>query len=77
MKWFSGEAWKMPEIATMLKRVSGWTEDRVVYLEGPKKKKFNILPLYVPSVPHSNENITFYLGFTFRGPVACNILVKE
>nr|XP_004558390.2 sterile alpha motif domain-containing protein 9-like [Maylandia zebra]XP_024657966.1 sterile alpha motif domain-containing protein 9-like [Maylandia zebra] len=77
MKWFSGEAWKMPEIATMLKRVSGWTEDRVVYLEGPKKKKFNILPLYVPSVPHSNENITFYLGFTFRGPVACNILVKK
>ncbi|XP_030591785.1 sterile alpha motif domain-containing protein 9-like [Archocentrus centrarchus] len=77
MKWFSGEAWKITEIATMLKRVSGWTEDRVVYLEGPKKKKFNILPLYVPSVPHSNENITFYLGFTFRGPVACNILVKK
>lgn len=77
MKWFSGEAWKMPEIGTMLKRVSGWTEDRVVYLDGPKKKRFNILPIYVPSVPHSNENITFYLGFTFRGPVACNILVKK
>ncbi|XP_069544938.1 sterile alpha motif domain-containing protein 9-like [Brachyistius frenatus] len=77
MKWFSGEAWKMPDIAKMLKRVSGWTEDKVVYLEGPRKKKFNILPLYVPSVPHSNENITFYLGFTFRGPVACNILVNK
>ncbi|XP_035763862.1 sterile alpha motif domain-containing protein 9-like [Neolamprologus brichardi] len=77
MKWFSGEAWKMPEIATMLKRVSGWTEDGVVYLEGPKKRKFHILPLYVPSVPHSNENITFYLGFTFKGLVACNILVKK
>ncbi|MEQ2198541.1 hypothetical protein XENOCAPTIV_014350, partial [Xenoophorus captivus] len=77
LKWFSGEAWKSPEIASMLKRVSGWTEDRVVYLEGPQKKKFNILPLFVPSVPHGNENITFYLGFTFRGPVACNILVKK
>ncbi|XP_051244850.1 sterile alpha motif domain-containing protein 9-like isoform X2 [Dicentrarchus labrax] len=77
MKWFRGEAWKKPEIAKMLKRVSGWTEDGVVYLEGPQKKKFNILPLHVPSVPHSNENITFYLGFTFRGPVACNIMVKE
>lgn len=77
MKWFRGEAWKKPEIATMLKRVSGWTEDGVVYLEGPQKKKFNILPLHVPSVPHSNENITFYLGFTFRGPVACNIIVKK
>ncbi|XP_047428083.1 LOW QUALITY PROTEIN: sterile alpha motif domain-containing protein 9-like [Mugil cephalus] len=77
MKWFSGEAWKMPEIAEMLKLVSGWTEDRVVYLEGPQKKKFSILPLYVPSVPHSNENVSFYLGFTFRGPVACNIVVKK
>lgn len=77
MKWFRGEAWKKPELAMMLKRVSGWTEDGVVYLEGPRKKKFNILPLHVPSVPHSNENITFYLGFTFRGPVACNIIVKN
>ncbi|XP_068435351.1 sterile alpha motif domain-containing protein 9-like [Clinocottus analis] len=77
MKWFRGEAWKKPEIATMLNRVSGWTEDGAVYLEGPPKKKFNILPLHVPSVPYSNENITFYLGFTFRGPVACNILVKQ
>lgn len=77
MKWFRGEAWKTPEIAKMLKCVSGWTEDGVVYLEGPQKKKFSILPLHVPSVPHGNENITFYLGFTFRGPVACNIVVKK
>ncbi|KAL4009574.1 hypothetical protein ACER0C_003426 [Sarotherodon galilaeus] len=77
MKCYTGEAWKMPETATMMKRVSGWTEDRVIYLEGPKKKKFNILPQYLPSVPHSNENITFYLGFTFKGPVAYNIIVKK
>uniref|UniRef100_UPI0037E7BFEC sterile alpha motif domain-containing protein 9-like n=1 Tax=Semicossyphus pulcher TaxID=241346 RepID=UPI0037E7BFEC len=77
LKWFRGEAWKKPEIAKMLKCVSGWTEDEVVYLEGPQKKKFSMLPLHVRSVPHSNENITFYLGFTFRGPVACNIVVKK
>uniref|UniRef100_A0A3Q3IEJ0 Uncharacterized protein n=1 Tax=Monopterus albus TaxID=43700 RepID=A0A3Q3IEJ0_MONAL len=77
MKWFRGEAWKKPEIAKMLKSVSGWTENGVVYLEGPQKKKFSILPLHVPSVPHSDENITFYLGFTFRGLVACNIIVKQ
>ncbi|KAF7666401.1 hypothetical protein LDENG_00107900 [Lucifuga dentata] len=77
MKWFTGEAWKMPAIAEMLKRVSGWTEDGVVHLEGPQKKKFIIPPLYVPSVPHSNENVTFYLGFTFKGPVACNITVNK
>lgn len=77
MKWFRGEAWKKPEIAKMLKCVSGWTEDGVVYLEGPQKKKFSMVPLHVPSVPHGNENITFYLGFTFRGPVAINIVVKK
>ena len=77
MKWFRGEAWKKPEIAEMLKCVSGWTEDGVVYLDGPQKKKFSIVPLHVPSMPHGNENITFYLGFTFRGPVACNIVVKK
>ncbi|XP_078140788.1 sterile alpha motif domain-containing protein 9-like [Centroberyx gerrardi] len=77
MKWYRGEAWKMPEIAKMLKRVSGWTEDGTVYLEGPQKKKFSIPALYAPSVPHGNENITFYLGFTFRGPVAYNITLKS
>lgn len=77
MKWFSGVAWKIPEIMKMLKHVSGWTEDGKVYLEGPSKKKFSVVPLYIPSVPRSNENITFYLGFTFRGPVAYNITVKK
>lgn len=77
MKWFRGEAWKNPEIARMLKCVSGWTEDGVVYLEGPQKRKFRLVPLHVRSVPYGNENITFYLGFTFRGPVAYNIVVKK
>lgn len=77
MKWFSGAAWKMPEITKMMKQVSGWTEDGKLYLEGPQKKKFSIQPIFIPSVPHSNENITFYLGFTFRGPVAYNIIVKK
>lgn len=76
MKWFRTEAWKKPEVTKMLKTVSGWTKDGVVYLECPEKKTFSILPLHVPSVPHGNENITFYLGFTLRGPVAYNIAVK-
>ncbi|XP_072224185.1 sterile alpha motif domain-containing protein 9-like [Leuresthes tenuis] len=77
MKWLSGEAWKAPELAQMLRSVSGWTEDGCVYIEGTKKKKFSIQPLYLPSVPRSNENVTFYLGFTYKGPVACNITVKR
>lgn len=77
MKWFRGETWKTPEIVKVLKCVSGWTEDGVVYLEGPRKRKFIIQPLHNPSVPHGNENITFYLGFTFRGPVAINIVTEN
>uniref|UniRef100_A0A4W5R7I7 Sterile alpha motif domain containing 9 like n=1 Tax=Hucho hucho TaxID=62062 RepID=A0A4W5R7I7_9TELE len=77
MKWFSGEVWKMPEMAKLLRTVSGWTEDGIVYLEGPKEKKFTIPHLKAASVPYGNENITFYLGFTFRGPVAYNITVKK
>lgn len=77
MKWYRGAAWKMPEIAQMLKRVSGWTEDGEVYIKGSQQKKLHIVPLYVPSLPHSNENITFYLGFTFRGIVAFDITVRK
>ncbi|XP_076843045.1 sterile alpha motif domain-containing protein 9-like [Brachyhypopomus gauderio] len=72
-KWIQGEVLKMPEIAEMLKRVSGWAEDGTVYLEGPKTKRFPIHALHVHSVPYGNENVTFNLGFTFRGPVAYNI----
>ncbi|XP_030645549.1 sterile alpha motif domain-containing protein 9-like [Chanos chanos] len=77
MKWFRGEVWKMPQIAKLLKPVAGWTEDGTVYLEGPQRKKFYIPALYSPSVPFGNENILFYLGFTYRGPVAYNITVKK
>ncbi|XP_028845478.1 sterile alpha motif domain-containing protein 9-like [Denticeps clupeoides] len=77
IKWFTGEVWKKPEIAERLKRVSGWTEDGTVYLEGPKKRKFSIPPLNPGSVPHGNENVTFYLGFTFSGPVALDITASQ
>lgn len=69
--------WKTPEIARTLQRVNGWTEDGYVYLEGPKTEKFSIHPLNESSVPAGNENVTFYLGFTFRGPVACDITKRK
>ncbi|XP_063077316.1 sterile alpha motif domain-containing protein 9-like isoform X2 [Engraulis encrasicolus] len=70
---FRGEVWKRPEIAELCKRVTGWTEDGTVYIEGPQKKKFVVYALNTGTVPYGNENVTFYLGFTFRGPVAYNI----
>ncbi|XP_016359551.1 sterile alpha motif domain-containing protein 9-like [Sinocyclocheilus anshuiensis] len=53
-----------------------WTEDEKVFLEGPKGMKFHIPALKTSSVPHNNENVTFYLGFTLKGPVAYNITVQ-
>ncbi|XP_059405132.1 sterile alpha motif domain-containing protein 9-like [Carassius carassius] len=76
LKWFSGEVWKMPEMSKLLKCVTGWTEDEKVFLEGPKGMKFHIPALKTSSVPHNNENVTFYLGFTLKGPVAYNITVQ-
>lgn len=76
LKWFSGEVWKMPEMSKLLKCVTGWTEDEKVFLEGPKEMKFHIPALKASSVPHNNENVTFYLGFTLKGPVAYNITVQ-
>ncbi|KAI7793216.1 putative sterile alpha motif domain-containing protein 9-like [Triplophysa rosa] len=76
-KWFSGEVWKMPEIAKLLRRVPGWTEDEKVFVEIPTEKTFQIPALNPSSVPHSNENVTFYLGFTLKGPVAYNITVRQ
>lgn len=76
LKWFSGEVWKMPKMSELLKCVTGWTEDEKVFLEGPKEMKFHIPALKTSTVPHNNENVTFYLGFTLKGPVAYNITVQ-
>ncbi|KAL2101093.1 hypothetical protein ACEWY4_002854 [Coilia grayii] len=76
LKWLRGEVWKMPEITKLCKRVTGWTEDGTVYLEGPQEKKFSIHAIKTGTVPYGNENVTFYLGFTFRGPVAYDITAK-
>ncbi|XP_063078224.1 sterile alpha motif domain-containing protein 9-like [Engraulis encrasicolus] len=77
IRWYHGEGWKMPEIAKHLKRVSGWTENGKVYLDGPQRSEFTVLAHNIASVPHSNENVTFYLGFTMRGPMAYNVTVTK
>ncbi|XP_048105632.1 sterile alpha motif domain-containing protein 9-like [Alosa alosa] len=77
IRWYHGEGWKMAETAKLLKLVSGRTENGSVYLEGPQKLEFMVTPLNAASVPYSNENVTFYLGFTMRGPVAFNVTIKN
>ncbi|KAM6111322.1 sterile alpha motif domain-containing protein 9-like isoform 1-T2 [Pterocles gutturalis] len=76
MKWLHGTVWNIAEIRAILKRVSGWTKDRNVFIRG-HVKEFPILPLHHDSVPPGNENVTFYLGFSFNGLVAFNIEVEN
>lgn len=76
MKWLHGTVWNIPEIRDNLKRVSGWSKDRDLFIRG-HGKELRILPLHRESVPAGNENVTFYLGFSFNGLVAFNIEVEN
>ncbi|KAJ8245065.1 hypothetical protein GJAV_G00275690 [Gymnothorax javanicus] len=76
MKWFSGDVFQMQEVKALLKRVQGWTKDGKAYIEGPQKKPIMIQTLKSDSIP-GNENVEFYLGFTFQGPVAYDIVVSK
>ncbi|XP_067403460.1 sterile alpha motif domain-containing protein 9-like [Emydura macquarii macquarii] len=76
MKWLHGDVWKIGEIHSVLKRVTGWTENGKVFARG-HVGRIHILPLHFDSVPPGNENVTFYLGFSFSGLVAYDIQVKK
>ncbi|KAJ7424415.1 sterile alpha motif domain-containing protein 9-like protein [Willisornis vidua] len=76
MKWLHGTVWNIQTIRENLKRVSGWTKDRNLFIRG-HVKDLRILPLHYESVPPGNENVTFYLGFSFNGLVAFNIEVAN
>ncbi|XP_028674708.1 sterile alpha motif domain-containing protein 9-like [Erpetoichthys calabaricus] len=74
LKWLRGEVWAAPEVTRLLKRVQGWTMDGNVFVQGIcKGSKIRVLPLYFASMPNTNENVSFYLGFSFDGPVAFDI----
>ncbi|XP_051490980.1 sterile alpha motif domain-containing protein 9-like [Apus apus] len=76
MKWLNGTVWNIANIRDILRRVSGWTKDRKLYMCG-HVKEFPILPLHLDSLPSGNENVTFYLGFSFNGLVAFDIKVEK
>ncbi|XP_067914624.1 sterile alpha motif domain-containing protein 9-like isoform X2 [Heterodontus francisci] len=78
LKWLTGDVWKNPKVTGKLKRVKGWTENGSIFVRGHwKQNKIKILPLHFPSMPHGNENVTFYLGFTYGGLFAYDIQVER
>ncbi|XP_074839336.1 sterile alpha motif domain-containing protein 9-like [Carettochelys insculpta] len=76
MKWQHGEVWNIGKIRDVLRRVSGWTENGKLFVRG-HVGQIHILALHYDSVPQGNENVTFYLGFSFNGLAAHDIQVNK
>uniref|UniRef100_A0A4W6DUV6 SAM domain-containing protein n=1 Tax=Lates calcarifer TaxID=8187 RepID=A0A4W6DUV6_LATCA len=78
LKWLGGEVWKTREVVQLLKRVEGWTENGNLFVKGgTRDSKIRVFPRYSASLPNGNENVTFYLGFSFDGVVAFDIQVMD
>ncbi|KAM3922897.1 LOW QUALITY PROTEIN: sterile alpha motif domain-containing protein 9-like [Leptodactylus fuscus] len=70
--------WKDVNGKKLLREVPGVAENRKIYAMGHcKKERIEIVPINNSSVPYGNENVTFYLGFTYAGLVAYNIKVQQ
>ncbi|KAA0705808.1 Sterile alpha motif domain-containing protein 9-like [Triplophysa tibetana] len=76
LKWQGGEVWTNPEVVRLLKRVDGYTENGNLFIK-LSKNNIRVIPLFSASLPSSNENMTFYLGFSFHGVVAFDIKVSQ
>lgn len=77
LKWDDGEVGKLESVQRLLKTVPGFAENGKIYAKGHcKKQRFEMIPINNSSVPCGNENVTFYLGFTYTGLVAYNIKVQ-
>uniref|UniRef100_UPI00398E4E2B sterile alpha motif domain-containing protein 9-like n=1 Tax=Pristiophorus japonicus TaxID=55135 RepID=UPI00398E4E2B len=78
MTWLTGDVWKNPNVTRKLKRVKGWTEKGNIFVHDHcNHSKIRILPLHSASMPCGNENVTFYLGFTYGGLFANDIQVER
>ncbi|XP_030590742.1 sterile alpha motif domain-containing protein 9-like [Archocentrus centrarchus] len=78
LKWLGGEVWKTKQVVQLLKRVEGWTENEKLFVKcGSRGSKIKVVPRYSASLPHGNEKVNFYLGFSFDGVVACDIQVMD
>ncbi|XP_008284762.1 sterile alpha motif domain-containing protein 9-like [Stegastes partitus] len=77
LKWRGGEVWKTKEAKQLLKRVEGWTENGNLFVKVGGDRRIRVIPRHSSSLPNGNENVTFYLGFSFDGVGAFDIRVTE
>uniref|UniRef100_A0A672RZF2 Sterile alpha motif domain-containing protein 9-like n=1 Tax=Sinocyclocheilus grahami TaxID=75366 RepID=A0A672RZF2_SINGR len=77
LKWQGGEVWTNPDVVKVLKRVTGYTENGNLFVRVSDQSNIRVIPLFSASLPNSNENVAFYLGFSLHGVVAFDIKVAE
>ncbi|XP_051994418.1 sterile alpha motif domain-containing protein 9-like [Xyrauchen texanus] len=77
LKWQGGEVWTNPDVVRLLRRVTGYTENGNLFICVSNLSNIRVIPLFSASLPSSNENVTFYLGFSFHGVVAFDIKISE
>lgn len=73
--WQSGAAWNYPEVQRELLRIKGKSENGELYVNYGTNLKIQVRPVYLGDIRsgYSQEEVSFYLGFTMEGPVAYNI----
>ncbi|XP_071773676.1 sterile alpha motif domain-containing protein 9-like isoform X2 [Centroberyx gerrardi] len=73
--WQSGAVWKEPKVQSMLLRVKGKSENNNIYVHYAGNLKMLVRPIYLGGVRsgYSQEEVSFYLGFSMEGPVAYDI----
>uniref|UniRef100_I3K5H7 SAM domain-containing protein n=1 Tax=Oreochromis niloticus TaxID=8128 RepID=I3K5H7_ORENI len=73
--WQSGAAWNYPEVQRELLRIKGKSENGELYVNYGANLKILVRPVYLGDIRsgYSQEEVSFYLGFTMEGPVAYNI----
>ncbi|KAM5125651.1 sterile alpha motif domain-containing protein 9-like [Mantella aurantiaca] len=77
LKRDDGDVGNLERVQRLLKTVPGFAENGKIYTKGHcKNQRLEIIPINNSSVPYGNENVTFYLGFTYAGFVAYNIKVQ-
>ncbi|XP_044130151.1 sterile alpha motif domain-containing protein 9-like isoform X2 [Bufo gargarizans] len=77
LKLNDGNVGKLKSRQMLLRTVPGFTENGRIYVKGHcKNERIEMVSINPSSVPYGNENMTFYLGFSYAGLVAYNLKVQ-
>ncbi|XP_043821246.1 sterile alpha motif domain-containing protein 9-like [Dromiciops gliroides] len=75
--WQRGDIWREEKVKELLLRLSGRVENDLVYVDHGTKENLEIpvQPDFLGQLRRgrSMERVSFYLGFSIGGPVACDI----